>query len=344
MFGKGLHTIVDGQFGSTGKGLLASYLAVKAADMGVEFKGVVSNAGPNSGHTSYFKGRKIVLKQLPTFAVINHLMGIKTPVYLSAGAIIDPTTLAEEIAAFPDIEVYVHPQAAIISRDDVNSEHSGSIAAVAGTRKGVGAALARKVNRQPSAVASSNKALILATGAIVLDFTRTIQKDLISGHNLFMEISQGFSLGINSEFYPKVTSRECTVMQGLADARIAPEHSAMVYMSARTFPIRVGNFDGHHSGGHYYDQEELTWDDVGVPPELTTVTLRERRVFSFSEKQIQEAMWANMPDVVFLNFCNYLTEDRARAIMDKIRWLSPKQPITILSGWGPDIKDVKHEG
>ena len=66
---KGAHVLVDGQFGSTGKGLLASYLAEKAWDEGIDFDIVVTSAGPNSGHTFYHKGEKIVLKMLPSFAV-----------------------------------------------------------------------------------------------------------------------------------------------------------------------------------------------------------------------------------------------------------------------------------
>jgi len=78
-----------------------------------------------------------------------------------------------------------------------------------------------------------------------------------------MEVSQGFSLGINSEFYPKVTSRECTVMQGLADARIAPSKLAKTYMAIRTYPIRVG------------DVVEVDDDDFEVPPGTLRGALRE---------------------------------------------------------------------
>ena len=74
---------------SPGKGLLASWLAERAVAENIPFNGVITSAGPNSGHTSYFGDQKIVLKQLPTFAVPPaHLRELASvPVtYFSAGA------------------------------------------------------------------------------------------------------------------------------------------------------------------------------------------------------------------------------------------------------------------
>ena len=70
-------------------------------------------------------------------------------------------------------------------------------------------------------------------------------------HRILMEISQGFSLGMNSQFYPKVTSRECTFAQGMADARFPMPTYRRGYLVFRTFPIRVGNVDGYSSGDWY---------------------------------------------------------------------------------------------
>src|SRR5690554_3156172 len=63
----GAYVSVDGQFGSTGKGVINGLLA-ELFPTRVDV--VVSNAGPNSGHTAYLEGEKIVLKQLPTFGVV----------------------------------------------------------------------------------------------------------------------------------------------------------------------------------------------------------------------------------------------------------------------------------
>lgn len=336
----GAHVLVDGQFGSTGKGVLAAYLAAEAIAQGAFFHLVVSNAGPNSGHTFYHGDEKHVLKQLPTFAVASHLLGRTIPVFLSAGAIIDPQILCDEARRYPGIPIFVHPMAAVITDAKKDVEKVGSIAAVAGTRSGTGAALAAKVNREPDAVIDELEA-VWPNNVNIEDLTPTVQ-DMMRGSRVFVEVSQGFSLGLNSQFYPKVTSRECTVMQAIADARIAPKFVTKTYMVARTYPIRVGNVDGHSSGDHYPDQQEITWEALGVLPELTTVTKRERRVFTFSNTQMLEAVQANQPDIIFMNFMNYLGVDGRERMERTMEMISITSGVDyrMIYGFGPKSDDV----
>ena len=143
----GIHAIADGQFGSTGKGVLAAWLAARAVEQDIDFRACVSNAGPNSGHTFYHNGEKHVLKQLPTFAVAAHLLGMDMPVFLTAGAVIDPEILWAECARYPGVQVFVNNMASVITPEDKHSEAdpAGSIAAVAGTRSGTGMAQANKI-------------------------------------------------------------------------------------------------------------------------------------------------------------------------------------------------------
>lgn len=327
----GAHILVDGQYGSTGKGALASWLATKPGQP--KWKCVISNAGPNSGHTFYHEGKKHVLKQLPTFAVKQYLMGNVIEAHLSAGAIINPEILAEECLRYPGIPVSIHPNAAVITEREREAEHSGSIAAVAGTRSGTGAALARKIERHPDAIWRNYPG---AWG---------VRVPFIERHDaVFIEVSQGFSLGINQPFYPKVTSRECTASQALADAGMPPRWTARTYMAIRTFPIRVGNVDGHDSGGWYGDQQETTWEELGVTPERTTVTNRVRRVATFSEAQFTEALRANDPDWVFLNFLNYIKDDHDRAKFASRVWdianAALERPVGIICSRGATDEDV----
>lgn len=338
----GIHAVVDGQFGSTGKGALSAFLAERAVYLGYNFYGVVSNAGPNSGHTHYHRNEKHVLKQLPSFAVAySQYTGHRITAYLSAGAIIDIPQLVAEARKYKNVRVVVDPRAAVVTEDDKNAEHFGSIAAVAGTRSGTGSALARKVLRQPLAVLGNRETdvgVLVDEGIEVMDLTPDVWD-----RRWFMEVSQGFSLGLNSMFYPKVTSRECTVMQGIADARIPPSAVRRVYLSTRTFPIRVGNVDGHSSGDCYPDQREITWDELGVEPELTTVTKRVRRVFTFSEQQVAEAVMANMPAYVFVNFMNYLDDAgkaNHRTIINNIR-KNTGCPFGIIESDGAHTHNVK---
>lgn len=342
---RGVHAVVDGQFGSTGKGVLAAWLAEQAHNQGVRFDVVVSNAGPNSGHTFYDKaGNKHILKQLPTFAVASFVNGWGSPVvYLSAGAIVDLDVLFAEASRYPGLRIFVDPMAAVITPEDRHAEKDGTIAAVAGTRSGTGAALARKVLRDPTATMRGwleSK----VNGVVFPGKIHVIHQDLFHPDTLiFLEVSQGFSLGLNSEFFPKVTSRECTVQQGLADARIPAQHLSRVYVSMRTYPIRVGNVDGFSSGDCYGDQEETTWEAIGQTPELTTVTQRVRRVFTFSEQQAYESVNVNGADFVFLNFMNYLDEKSQTdllAVLSDIRDGSSKL-FDVIQCFGPTSEDVR---
>lgn len=349
----GLHAVVDGQFGSTGKGVLAAFLAREAINSRDQFALVVSNAGPNSGHTFYHGDEKHVLKQLPTFAVAWHLLnvemfsGLFDPiVYLSAGAIIDPEILAYEATKYPGLKILVHPMAAVITQADKEAEHSGTIQQVAGTRSGTGAVLARKVARDPTVVFEHfwhrNMGYMPSNVDVDADVFYNHEID-VWRDRIFMEVSQGFSLGLNSHFYPKVTSRECTVMQGMSDARIPARTLERVYLSMRTFPIRVGNHEGFSSGDCYPDQAETTWEAIGQTPELTTVTQRVRRVFTFSDDQATQAIEANDPDFVFMNFMNYLDEEGQKEMNVRIDGLrdDARQWFDVLYGYGPKSEDVQ---
>lgn len=340
----GIHAVVDGQFGSTGKGALAAWLAVQAHRQEVEFPLTITNAGPNSGHTSYCPKTddKIVLKQLPTFAVIQSILGHSPMVYFSAGAVIDVDILNAEMDRFPEVVVYVHPNAAVVTDEDRAAEHSGTVAAVAGTRSGTGAAIARKVLRDPEAVIShpGHKSRLKRGFVQRRDIGYTAVYNRV-----FMEVSQGFSLGFHSDrFFPKTTSRECTVMQGIADAQLPPQRVQRVYGSYRTFPIRVGNVDGFSSGEWYEDQHEISWDELpGVEPERTTVTNRVRRIATFSDSQFVESANANGIDFAFINFLNYLPFDERRKFIARLHRIADVRTIIkpiFIGGFGPTVDDI----
>jgi adenylosuccinate synthase len=334
--GDGAFILVDGQFGSTGKGLLASYLARWAHKISI----VVTSGGSNSGHTFYTHdtSEKVVLKHLPTLAVAAKYRDIDIPVYLSPGAIVDPDILNQEVEWF-GIPVMLAATATVISHIDKDSESSGTIAAVAGTRQGVGAALVRKIQRDPNAI-------VRDSGVAWHPFIRVVHEipDWRQFKRPFLEVSQGFSLGYHSQFYPKVTSRECTAAQGMADARIPPHMVNQVLMVIRTFPIRVGNHEGFSSGDWYPDQKEVSFSEIGQPEELTTVTKRVRRIATFSGKQYEEALLANRPAVVLVNFMNYISDRATRVkfaqgLRHEARRILGREP-KFLYGYGPRISDI----
>lgn len=327
MFDSGkLHILLDGQFGSTGKGLYASFLA--------EFEHIdisISNAAPNAGHTFYFLGKKYVVKHLPVSAFWNK----RNTIFLCAGAIIDPDILLQEIEIYdvdPD-RIIIHPRAAVIENLDKLNEGAGSAAeSLASTQSGVGQALSRKINRSST----------LAQGCAKLQpFIREFDLawHLDQRCTAFMEVPQGLDLSINSGLaYPHCTSREITVASALSDVGIHPSYLGKVFVSIRTFPIRVGNIvrEGEikgYSGPFYQDSVETSWEKLGVKEELTTVTKRVRRVASFSHIQYQRMLKILKPDYILLNFANYLSEDQLQNLLTSL-------PEVTHLGFGPINLDI----
>ena len=300
--------IFDGQFGSTGKGSIAGYLALQNENR-VDI--ATTNSSANAGHwTKLPKGETICTHHLPTFGVLQD----HTLIYLNAGSVINPDKLLREMEQCKVIytRVKVHPRAAIIEDNHIVEEmdmHSAATS-IASTQQGVGAALSDKILRKGNIAANS----ILADMNMIEDINLNVRLGL--GHAVMLEIPQGYSLSLNSRFYPHVTSRNCTVMAGLADAGIHPIRLGRVLMSIRTFPIRVGNIVKDNnpksiigwSGDAYPDQHELNWEEdfPSIEPERTTVTNRQRRIFTFSKEQFIDAVIDNRPDIIFLNFINYM--------------------------------------
>lgn len=327
----GAYVMVDGQFGSTGKGVLAS-LMVEVGEQDISF--VTTNAGPNSGHTAFYEGNKIMTQQLPIASVILNRKGRSVVTYLNGGAIIDMDILKRELETFDTKLVFVHPHAAVIEEEDRRAEADGSVAKIASTGKGVGAALSRKILRQSNVVEN-----YMGGGIHSAIHNWDWNKDVV-----FVETAQGFSLGIHGGFYPHCTSRECTAMQAIADARIPYNKVHKVAMCLRTYPIRVGNTDKGHSGACYSDQNETTWEKIGQEPEMTTVTKRVRRVFTWSREQFKEAVAANQPHLLFLNFCNYLRDDElgpfVRQMIEDYKEVMGCPPEDVLLGFGPNASDI----
>jgi len=315
-----VNLLIDGQFGSTGKGLLASYIGSKnTIDI------CVSNSGPNSGHTFYYKNKKCIVKQLPVTAITN----INSKIYLCAGAIINVDILFEELTKFniDKNRLYIHPQATVITKEDILAEQIGAAQAISSTQNGVGRALSRKINRESNVAKDT---FLLKCFIRPIHLIDHLEREKI----VFMEVPQGYSLSLNSNFYPYCTSRNITVSSALNDLDIHPYYLGKTIVSFRTYPIRVGNLPGSYSGDFYTDSVETTWDKIGVPIEYTTNTKRIRRVATFSLDQYQEVINKLRPDYVFLNFCNYLSEGNLNELLCYL-------PEVTHLGFGPKIKDVE---
>lgn len=343
-----LNITMDGQFGSTGKGLLNDFIARNAL---IKPDICISNAAPNAGHTFVDdNGQKRTVFHLP-------VSGVQLPhtiIYLCAGSIIDPELLLKEMREFEidPARVYIHPRACILLPEHREREASGTSGAttIASTRKGVGAALGDKVAR----VAGSRTAGQYLWSTEDFPGLKIQEIDLMEQMNhrktCLMEVPQGFSLSLNHGCsYPQCTSRDLTVSQALNDAGVHPSYLGSVLVSLRTYPIRVGHIYNDEgvkigdSGPFYSDSDEKSWDELGQVPELTTVTKRERRIATFSYLEYKKMLQHLRPDTVFINFANYLrNESELKELWVRMQNVqsSVGQDPTIYIGVGPAASDV----
>lgn len=330
-----LNLVIDGQFGSTGKGTICSYIGYNE-----HIDVAISNSSPNAGHSFYFPDQleKKITRHLPVSALFNK----HSVIYLCANSIINPKILLKEIKDF-DIDedrICIHPRAAVIEDEDIKFERdfNSSVSKIASTREGVGSALSRKILRSAK-LAQDNKYLKKYVNEI--DIHDYLDNDL----SIIMETSQGFDLSINSGIsYPYCTSREVTVSSALSDCQVHPKYLGNVMMSIRTFPIRVGNIveDGKtigESGPFYPDSVEVNWNKFKFleEPEHTTVTKRVRRIATFSMIQYKRSVDRLKPTHVFLNFINYINSKRK--INSLLKELGKYKEVTHI-GTGPLIQQV----
>jgi adenylosuccinate synthase len=342
------YAVLDGQWGSTGKGLIAGYLALtRNPDT------AVCNFGPNAGHTVVMNdGREVMTQMLPS-AIVSKATGT---ILLGPGAIIDPKILAKELDAFSDLlvgkKIYAHCMATVVKQEHKDRE-AAELNFISSTCKGTGAAQVDKVMRVPGAVARDQKDFPVE----VVDnaqFSWLMAKSQL----LQIESAQGMELGFSSGgWYPYCTSRDVNVYQVLSDCGIPYSIKPEVIVSMRTFPIRVGDaFDAEGkkigtSGPVYDDMQEVSWGMLGVKEERTTVTKKIRRVFTFSIKNLEKVIEILCPDMVFLNFTNYLdvapefgygnTGNLVNIIDEKWRHLTGNaESVVKWIGVGPKVQDV----
>lgn len=343
---RAIDMVMDLQYGSTGKGLLAGWLAQNG-----QYDTIMTAWAPNAGHTYInYQGKKFIHTMLA-----NGIVG-KTVrrVMMGPGSVLDLDKLYEEIMASHDlilehrISIFIHPHAAVVT-DEHREEEARTMTAIGSTKKGVGAAIIDRIRRNPmkASVASDfNQHPIFDLEFVALVASPMEWSAIYSlADRILIEGAQGFGLSMYHGFYPYVTSRDVTPWQILADCGIpfADIYRVNVHGTCRTYPIRVANrFDDEgkqvgYSGPGYSDQVEIQWADLGLQAELTTVTKLPRRIFSFSHQQMQFAMDMCAPNVVFLNFVNYLkTFEQFEAIYRTI----DASGALILYGIGPTAMDV----
>lgn len=336
---KKIQSIIDLQFGSTGKGLIAGYLASRNNP-----DTLVTAWAANAGHTYIDRfNRKFVHTMIPNGIVSKGLRQI----LIGPGSLINPDALLREYreacAALQiddmQIRLLIHPHAAVIQQRHIDEEQ-GPMTKIGSTKKGVGAAAIHRIRRDPD---DNNVAINALGGHPLGNFVTTVEDynaALDRAEVIQIEGAQGYSLSMYHGLYPYTTSRDVSTAQMFADCGLPISwlRRTEVIGTIRTFPIRVANrFDEQgtqvgYSGGCYPDQAEMDWKELGLEPELTTVTKLPRRIFSLSMMQLNEAMRLNGVNKLFVNFANYLrTMPEYRRVMDSIQAVAVHNAADV--GW-----------
>lgn len=328
--------IIDLQYGSTGKGLIAGYLGATG-----NYDLVVNANMPNAGHTYIdVHGNKMMHKVLP-----NGLVGKSVKnVVIAAGSVFSLDVLQKELDilaqfGYDHFNLHIHENAVVLKDGHISAEQEGMLDQIGSTKQGSAAAMIDKIMRisrhNPTAgvvLRETKWRHMLISQAEYLKLLHASKATLIEG-------AQGYSLGINAGFYPYCTSRDCTPARFMADCGVPLPYLRKVIGTARMHPIRVGG----DSGPCYEDQKELDWNaDLGIVAERTTVTNRIRRVFTWSQQQIEEAIMACQPDEIFLNFCNY-DPSEVNKVLGKIHLAAHKVGCyseVKYTGWGPNHDDI----
>jgi adenylosuccinate synthase len=335
--------VIDGQWGSTGKGKLVGWICNNCpVDL------AVGDNMPNAGHTYVDADDvKIVLKQLPTAA----LFGIRC--LIGPHAVINPDRFLEECKIVKTyagrLDVSIHPMAGVLMDGDAGLE-SGYVDRIASTGQGACVAQKRKMDRHQYDV-TSIAADVPQLKDYLIDTHKVVQRYLGTEKRVLVEGSQGFDLGLNHGWvYPFVTSRDCLVGR-MADNAGCPMHRVgSIVGSLRTFPIRVGNTEKGHSGPCYSDQREMKWEEISeaagyAVKEMTTVTGRIRRVFSFSWIQLQRFLGYVGPTHLFINFTNYLRPSERQPFVvelhEGVMAETGGRCKLVLEGTGSGLHDMK---
>lgn len=356
---KKLDVIVDLQFGSTGKGALAGYLS------GVnDYDTVISINQPNAGHTAYspledIDGNQARTKFIHKVLPSGIFSGSLKTIGIGPGSIFSAKRLGEELvnvdrylktirsSKFP-VTVLIHENSVILTEKHAETEKA-TLNHISGTMQGSAAAACEKMMRISDIISKNNLPGIRhCTGGLTMVKVRVVSNsewiaNMIEAKNILLEGSQGYSLGLNAGFYPYCTSRDCTPARTISEAGLPLDWLRHVYGSARTYPIRVGNTVGGYSGDCYDDQSETTFESLGVEAEYTTVTGRQRRIFTFSMMQIIEACMVCCPDFIFLNFANYMDPREYDSLVQNINDTMLNyglKSIVKFEGHGPFPEDI----
>ena len=311
LFERGYTPIVDvlvgGQWGSEGKGHIASYLAQ-------EYDVLVRVGGPNAGHTVYRTDGPFTYYHLPSGT-----QECQALIVIGPGAVLNEHGLRQEImdAKFSTDRLRIDPQAMIIEEADIQAENSQLID-IGSTKQGVGAATARKLLRTAAKPRVRLARDIPELESYVDKTWKILDKAYQQGNKVLLEGTQGTGLSLHHGDYPYVTSRDTTVSGCLAEAGIAPSRVRRTIMVVRTYPIRVGGKEPSGPMGIKLSFAELARRSGHSAPSLrkaerTSTTNRPRRIAEFNWLLLRQSASINGPTDIALSFADYICKQNEHA-------------------------------
>lgn len=313
--------VTGGQFGSEAKGAVAGFLAssdvepyrMNAYQVPANRSVVcVRVGGPNAGHTVYGRcptdctdaHRNVAgdedfamahpwrLRQIPVAAVTNPTAQL----LIAAGSEVDMNVLRDEWNALNSAgyslrgRLNIDVSATLLEERHITEEVGSKLnSRIGSTAKGIGAARADRIWRKADTMRLLYD-LMRAMGVLLVDSTTFLTTRLEVGAHVVIEGTQGYGLGLHTDYYPQVTSGDCRAIDFLAQAGLSPWSKAIsdldVWVVARTYPIRVAGNSGPLQG-------ETSWSELGLAPEKTTVTKKVRRVGEWDGSLVKRAVEAN---------------------------------------------------
>jgi adenylosuccinate synthase len=255
------------QWGDEGKGKLVDWWSRKGYDFVARFQG-----GPNAGHTIYHDGRRVVLHHVPA--------GIFAPgvrCVVGNGVVVNPCTLAHEVACLRDMGVEVGKRLIISTRAhlilpthpkiDATHEKSQNIGS---TLRGIGPAYQDRVARRGLTVGDvmwddfparvrqlteihrsmgvetpDPKSFMEAARALlehqIADVETVLADALDNGATVLAEGAQGTLLDLDFGQYPYVTSSHTTAGAACTGLGIGPRRIRHVIGVFKAYATRVGN-------------------------------------------------------------------------------------------------------
>jgi len=305
--------VIGGQAGSEAKGKFPANLTER-----YEPDIIHMTSSPNAGHTVIMGGEKFVTHHLPVGMVGMQNLEKEPTIIIGPASLLNLETFIKELDRFHPYydRVIVDERATIITPGMMENETKIGLAGIGSTLQGVGAARITKLMRPASLMKAGLPPVRqeLEEREIIIDSNTSsrLYRALMEGQMVLGEMTQGFDLCLEHGIDPMYcTTRIINPAAALADAGVPPSMCGTVYGVIRTYPIRVNNREG--SSGPYAEAAELSWKEVARRAgtkenltEYTTTTKLPRRVFEFCWSRYRHFLRVCNPDIIALQFVNYL--------------------------------------